>query len=71
MQLIYLIYIFQDDYDIARDWFETGSVCVMKNRLLIAKKQRKFQYIYYLGSVYQKNMKIATMNNNTLIVRKP
>ena len=42
MQLIYLIDIFQDNYNIARDHFETDSVNVMKNRLLVAKKQRKF-----------------------------
>ena len=42
MQLIYLIDILQDNYNIARDHFETDSVNVMKNRLLVAKKQRKF-----------------------------
>ena len=45
MQLIYLIDIFQDDYNIVRDHFETDSVNVMKNRSLVAKKQREFQYI--------------------------
>ena len=45
MQLIYLIDIFQDDYNIERDYFETDSVNVMKNRSLVAKKQREFQYI--------------------------
>ena len=45
MQLIYLIDIFQDNYNIVRDRFKTDSVKVMKNRLLVAKKQRKFQYI--------------------------
>ena len=45
MQLTYLIDIFQDNYNIARDRFETDSVIVMKNRSLVAKKQRKFQYI--------------------------
>ena len=42
MQLIYLIDIFQDDYNILRDRFETDSVNVLKNGLLVAKKQRKF-----------------------------
>ena len=42
MQLIYLIDIFQDDYNIVRDHFETDSVNVMKNRSLVAKKQREF-----------------------------
>ena len=45
MQLIYLIDIFEDNYNIVRDRFETDSVNVMKNRPLVAKKQRKFQYI--------------------------
>ena len=44
MQLIYFIAIFQDDYNIACDLFETDSLNVMKNRPLVAKKQRKFQY---------------------------
>ena len=42
MQLIYLIDIFEDNYNIVRDRFETDSVDVMKNRPLVAKKQRKF-----------------------------
>ena len=45
MQLIYLIDIFEDNYNIVRDCFETDSVNVMKNRPLAAKKQTKFQYI--------------------------
>ena len=45
IQLIYLIDIFEDNYNIVRDRFETDSVNVMKNRPLVAKKQRKFQYI--------------------------
>ena len=45
MQLTYLIDIFQDNYNIARDRFETDSVIVMKNKSLVPKKQRKFQYI--------------------------
>ena len=44
MQLIYLADIFEDNYNIVRDRFETDSVNVMKNRPLVAKKQRKFQY---------------------------
>ena len=38
MQLIYLIDIFQDDYNILRDPFETDSVNVMKHRPLVAKR---------------------------------
>ena len=45
MQLIYLIYIFQDNYNIVRDRFEADSVNVMQNRPFVAKKRRKFQYI--------------------------
>ena len=45
MQLISLADIFEDNYNIVRDRFETDSVNVMKNRPLVAKKQRKFQYI--------------------------
>ena len=45
MQLIYLIDIFEDNYNIVCDCFETDSVNVMKNRPLAAKKQAKFQYI--------------------------
>ena len=45
MQLIYLTDIFQDNYNIVCDHFETDSANVMENRSLVAKKQRKFQYI--------------------------
>ena len=45
MQLIYPVDIFEDNYNIVRDRFETDSVNVMKNRPLVAKKQRKSQYI--------------------------
>ena len=45
MQLIYLTDIFQDNYNIVTDRFETDSVNVMKNRPLVAKKRRNFQYI--------------------------
>ena len=37
--------MFEDNYNIVRDRFETDSVNVMKNRPLVAKKQRQFQYI--------------------------
>ena len=45
MQLTYLIDIFEDNYNIVRDRFETDSGNVMKNTPLVAKKQRKSQYI--------------------------
>ena len=51
MQLIYLFDIFEDNYDTVRDRFETDSVNVMKNRPLVAKKQRKFQYMLALLSL--------------------
>ena len=38
MQLIYLIDIFQDSYNIVRHRFETDSVNVMKNSSLVAKR---------------------------------
>ena len=59
MQLIYLIDIFQDDYNILRDRFETDSVDLMKNGLLVAKKQRKFQYILVFLSLSEKNHEIC------------
>ena len=40
MQLFYLIDIFEDNYDIVRDCFETDSVNVMSNRPLVAKKHK-------------------------------
>ena len=45
MQLTYLNDIFEDNYNIVNDRFKTNSVNVMKNRLLVAKKQRRFQSI--------------------------
>ena len=42
---MYPIDIFEDNYNIVRDRFETDSVNVMKNRPLVAKKLRKSQYI--------------------------
>ena len=45
MQLIYPIDTFEDNYNVVHDHFETDSVNVMKNRLLVTKKQRKSQYI--------------------------
>ena len=45
MELIYIIDIFEDNYNNLRDRFETDSINMMKNRPLVAKKQRKFQYI--------------------------
>ena len=45
MQLIYPIDIFEHNDNIVRNRFETDSVNVMKNGPLVAKNQRKFQYI--------------------------
>ena len=56
MQLIYLIEIFEVNYSIAHDYFETDSVNVMKIRRLAAKRQRKFQYMLAWLSV-SKNYK--------------
>ena len=41
MQLIYIINISEDNYNI-RDHFKTDSVNVMKDRPLVVKKHRKF-----------------------------
>ena len=51
MQLIYLLDIFEDNYNIVCDRFETDSLNVMKNRSLVAKEQRKFQCILALFSL--------------------
>ena len=53
MQLIYLNDIFEDNYNIVRDHFETESPNVMKYMSLVAKKERKFQYISLAQSVRQ------------------
>ena len=45
MQLIYLADIFENNYNIPRNRFETDSVNVMKNISLVSKKQRTFQNI--------------------------
>ena len=55
MHLIYIIDIFEDNYSLARDRFETDLVNVMKNRLLVARKQRKFQYILVWLSLSEKH----------------
>ena len=44
MQIISHIDIFEENFKIVPDRFEIDSVNVMKNRLLVVKKQRKFQY---------------------------
>ena len=55
MHLIYIIDIFEDNYSLARDRFKTDLVNVMKNRLLVARKQRKFQYILVWLSLSEKH----------------
>ena len=42
MQLIYLIDIYEDNYNVVRDLFETDSVNVMKNRPLVQRKKGNF-----------------------------
>ena len=54
MQLIYLIEIFEGNYNIVPDCFETDYVNVTKNRPLVAKKHRKFQYILAWFSLSKK-----------------
>ena len=55
MQLIYLADIFEDNYNIVRDRFETDSVNVMKNKLLFAKKQIEFRYMLAWLSLSEKD----------------
>ena len=42
MQLIYLIDIYEDNYNVVRDRFETDLVNVMKNRLLVQRNKGNF-----------------------------
>ena len=53
MQLIYLADFFEDNHNIVRDRFERELVNVMKYMSLVAKKQRKFQYISLAQSTRQ------------------
>ena len=53
MQLIYLADTFEDNCNILRDRFETESVNVMEYMSLVAKKQKKFQYISLAQSIRQ------------------
>ena len=53
MKLIYLADIFEDNYIIVCDCFETKSVNVLKYMSLVVKKQRKFQYISFAQSIRQ------------------
>ena len=53
MQLdYYLVDIFEDNHNILRDCFETDSVNVMKNRLLVAK--RHMEISMYLAQLDKK-----------------
>ena len=61
MQLIYLIDIFENNYNIVRDRFETDSVNVLEKRLLVVKKQRKFQYMLAWLSLSE---------NHEIVIRK-
>ena len=54
MQLIYPIGIFEDNYNIVRDRFETDSVNLMKNRPLVAKKQKKISIYISLAQSIRK-----------------
>ena len=52
MQLIYLVDILKENYNIVLDRFETDSVNFVS--LLVAKKQRRFQYILASLSLSEK-----------------
>ena len=54
MLLVYLIDKIEDNHNTVCDRFETDSVNVMKNRLLVGKKQGNFN-VYQLGSVTSVN----------------
>ena len=69
MQLIYLADIFEDNYNIVRDRFETDSVNVMKKDCLFQRNKGNLVYIN-LAQSYQKTMKIVTRINNALSVCK-
>ena len=81
MQLVYLIEIFEDNYKTVRDRFETDSVNLIKNRLIVAKKRKgSFNILTILNILniltiltqsYQKTLEIVTRSNNTENVRKP
>ena len=54
MKLFYLADIFEDNYNIVRERFQTESVVKVKEYMsLVAKKQRKFQYISLVQSIRQ------------------
>ena len=65
-----MLTLFEDNYNIVRDCFETESVNMMKYMLLVAKKQNKFQYISLTQSIHT-TMRTAIRNNNTQIVCQP
>ena len=46
MELVYLTGIFEDSHNIVRDCFKTGSVNLIKNRSLVAKKHKGNFNIY-------------------------
>ena len=53
MLSFYVIDIFEDNHNIVRDPFETGSVNVMKNRLLVAKKHKEISIYIKLAQSQQ------------------
>ena len=67
----FLIDIFEDNHNIERDLFERDSVInVMKNRLLVAKNARKFQFISTWLSHISKPWKLSLGTNNDLMTWK-
>ena len=73
MQLVYLIDIFEDNFNTVRDRFGNRFSKSKRDE----KKGRLFQRnkgnfnIYNLAQSYQKTMEIVTRNINTQNVRKP
>ena len=51
--LVYLTDSFKDNHNIIRDCFETDSVNMMKNRLLVAKKHKEISMYINLTQSHQ------------------
>ena len=63
-QFTFIIDIFEDNHNIDRDHFQTNSVNVMKNRLVVVKNTRKFQFISTWLSHINKPQKSPLGTNN-------
>ena len=57
--------------NIARDRFETDSVNVIKDKLVVAKKHKEISVYINLAQSQRKNMKIVIRKINTQNFRNP